>query len=110
MAQGLRLPAEWEPQAGVVIAWPHAGTDWAARLPRIEKAYVRLAAAIARFEPLLVCVADAALRTQVAALLAEAGVDTARVRFVEVGYDDTWLRDSGPLTLLGASGFQLLDF
>ena len=49
MTEGLRLPAEWEPQAGVVIAWPHAGTDWAARLPRIEKAYVGLAAAIARF-------------------------------------------------------------
>jgi agmatine/peptidylarginine deiminase len=110
MTQGLRLPAEWEPQAGVVIAWPHAGTDWAARLPRIEKAYVGLAAAIARFEPLLVCVADAALRSHVSALLGAAGVDAARLRFVEVGYDDTWLRDSGPLTLLGTDGFQLLDF
>ena len=110
MTHGLRLPAEWEPQAGVVIAWPHEGTDWAGRLARIEKAYVALSAAIARFEPLLVCVPDAAIRARVADRLREAGVDAARLRFVEVGYDDTWLRDSGPLTLVGADGFQLLDF
>ncbi|HEY6545779.1 MAG TPA: agmatine deiminase family protein [Dokdonella sp.] len=104
------LPAEWEPQAGVLIAWPHRGTDWAARLPRIERAYVGLASAIARFEPLLVCTADAPLRAHAAALLDRAGVDAARVRYVEVGYDDTWLRDSGPLTLHGPRGFELLDF
>ncbi len=31
----MRLPAEWEPQAGVVVAWPHAGTDWAERLEAV---------------------------------------------------------------------------
>ena len=25
----VRLPAEWEPQSGVQLTWPHAGTDWA---------------------------------------------------------------------------------
>ena len=64
MASSLRLPAEWEPQAGVIIAWPHADTDWGPRLARIERAYVGLAAAIARFEPLVVCVADTAVRAR----------------------------------------------
>ncbi|MGN6519905.1 MAG: agmatine deiminase family protein [Dokdonella sp.] len=110
MGRRLRLPAEWEPQAGVIIAWPHADTDWGPRLARIERAYVGLAAAIARFEPLVVCVADAAVRARANALLAEAGVATARLRFVEIAYDDTWLRDSGPLTLAGDGRFELLDF
>ncbi len=110
MPPAMRLPAEWEPQAGVVIAWPHADTDWGPRLPRIERAYVELAAAIAHFEPVLVCVADAAIRERAHHLLAGAGVDPARLHFVEVAYDDTWLRDSGPLSLVGASGFRLLDF
>ncbi|HEY6939842.1 agmatine deiminase family protein [Dokdonella sp.] len=105
-----RLPAEWEPQAGVIIAWPHADTDWGPRLARVERAYVGLAAAIARFEPLVVCVADAKVRERARALLVEAGVARDRLRFVDVEYDDTWLRDSGPLTLAGADGFQLLDF
>ncbi|NCT66231.1 MAG: agmatine deiminase family protein [Rhodanobacteraceae bacterium] len=105
-----RLPAEWEPQAGVIIAWPHAGTDWAPRLARIETAYTALAAAIARFEPLLVCVADAAVRARAAELLGAAGVDMAHVRFIEAAYDDTWLRDSGPITLGDGHAFRLVDF
>ncbi|HEU4665980.1 MAG TPA: agmatine deiminase family protein [Dokdonella sp.] len=110
MGSRLRLPAEWEPQAGVIIAWPHADTDWGPRLARVERAYVGLAAAIARFEPLVVCVADAKVRERARALLAEARVAPDRLRFVEVEYDDTWLRDSGPLTLAGPDGFELLDF
>ena len=107
----LRLPAEWEPQAAVLIAWPHAGTDWAERLATVETTYVALAAAITRFQSLIVVVADIALREHVQSQLRGAGVDPARVRFVELPYDDTWLRDSGPITLKrGDAGFQLTDF
>jgi agmatine/peptidylarginine deiminase len=110
-ATDFRLPAEWEPQAAVMIAWPHAGTDWAPRLAEVEATYVALAAAVARFEPLLVCVADAALGARVENLLAAAGVDPQRLRLVELGYDDTWVRDSGPITLRDAGDhFRLLDF
>ncbi len=105
-----RLPAEWERQAGVIIAWPHATTDWGPRLPRIERAYTALAAAIADFEPLIVCTADPATRERADALLAQAGVDRARLRFVTAAYDDTWLRDSGPITLVDEHAFRLLDF
>jgi len=110
MSPSMRLPAEWEPQAGVIIAWPHADTDWGPRLARIERAYLGLAAAIARFEPLLVCTADADVQAHARALLTASGIDPARLHFVEVPYDDTWLRDSGPLSLVGAHGFRLLDF
>ena len=105
-----RLPAEWEAQAGVLLAWPHADTDWAERLAAVESTYVALVAAIVRFEPAIVCVADAALRTHAQAHLREAGVDLSRVHFVEIDYDDTWLRDSGPITLADGSGFRLTDF
>ncbi|GAA0709338.1 agmatine deiminase family protein [Dokdonella soli] len=110
MTRRFRLPAEWEAQAGILIAWPHAGTDWAPRLAQVETAYVGLVGAIARFEPVLVCVADALVRDRAAQLLASAGVDAARLRFVEVAYDDTWLRDSGPLTLTDGADFRLVDF
>jgi agmatine/peptidylarginine deiminase len=105
-----RLPAEWEPQAGVIIAWPHEATDWAPRLAQLDDAYVGLASAIARFEPLIVCVADVSVREHVARKLGEADVAEERVRFVEAEYDDTWLRDSGPITLTNSVDFRLLDF
>ncbi len=107
----LRLPAEWEPQAAVLIAWPHADTDWAERLASVETTYAALAAAVTRFESLVIVVPDAAVRSHAEQLIRAAGADLARVRFVELPYDDTWLRDSGPITLRdGVDGFQLTDF
>ena len=105
-----RLPAEWEPQAGVLIAWPHADTDWADRLDAVETTYVALAAAVTRFEPLHIIVADAALRERARLAITEAGADLARVHFIELPYDDTWLRDSGPITLTGPDGVLLNDY
>ena len=137
MAQ-LRFPAEWEPQSAILLAWPHEGTDWADRLAEVEETYVALIAAITRFQRAIVCVADDDLQTYAEARLRSARVDMAQVRFVQVEYDDTWLRDSGPITLVsspaaesgrpasrareageggaiggadgGARGFTLLDF
>src|SRR3546814_6535990 len=44
------------------------------------------------------------------ARLASARVDMDRVEFLPVEYDDTWLRDSGPITLRDGDRFRLLDF
>lgn len=109
-----RFPAEWEPQSAILLAWPHADTDWAARLGEVEDTYVALIGAIARFQDAVVCVADDDLQTYAEARLRSARVDMARVRFVTAPYDDTWLRDSGPITLRDTARadatFRLLDF
>ncbi len=105
-----RLPAEWEPQSAVLVAWPHADTDWAERLDAVESTYVALVGALARHGEAVVCVADGTLREHAGATLAAAGVDLARVRFIEIAYDDTWLRDTGPITVVDGNGFVLNDF
>jgi len=110
MRDAVRFPAEWEPQSAILIAWPHAGTDWADRLGEVEETYIALVAGITRFEPVIICVADDDVEAYARARLASARVDMGRVRFVEVPYDDTWLRDSGPITLRAAGDFRLLDF
>lgn len=109
-ASSVRLPAEWEPQSAVLIAWPHAGTDWAERLAQVEETYIALVAAIVRFEPVVICVVDDDVEAYARARLASARVDMQQVRFVAAPYDDTWLRDSGPLTLRDGGEFRLLDF
>jgi agmatine/peptidylarginine deiminase len=110
----LRFPAEWEPQSAILLAWPNEDTDWAQRLGEVENTYVALVAAITRFQDAMICVADDDLQVYAEARLRSARVDMARVRFVTAAYDDTWLRDSGPITLRGGasagSGFRLLDF
>ncbi len=110
MTDVFRFPAEWEPQSAVLIAWPHADTDWAERLAAVEETYVALVAAIVRFQDVVICVADDDLQTYAEARLRSARADMARVRFVVAEYDDTWLRDSGPITLCESGHFKLLDF
>ena len=106
----LRFPAEWEPQSAILIAWPHADTDWAERLGEVEETYIALVAAITRFQPAVVCVADDDVESYAQARLSSNRIDMDRVRFVQAPYDDTWLRDSGPISLREGDGFRLLDF
>ena len=110
MHESPRFPAEWEPQSAILLAWPHAGTDWADRLGDVEDTYIALVQAITRFQPALVCVADDDVETYADIRLRSNRVNMARVRFVTVAYDDTWLRDSGPITLRAGNGFNLRDF
>jgi agmatine/peptidylarginine deiminase len=110
MPAALHFPAEWEPQSAVLIAWPHAGTDWAERLAEVEDTYIALVAAITRFENMVICVPDDDVETYAEARLRSNRVDMQRVRFAAVPYDDTWLRDSGPITLRDGNAFRLLDF
>src|SRR3546814_2140160 len=103
----LRFPAEWEPQSAILIAWPHAGTDWAERLAEVEETCIALVAAITRFQRALVCVADDDVEAYARSRLASARVDMDRVEFLPVEYDDTWLRDFGPITLRAGARFRL---
>ena len=107
----LHFPAEWEPQSAVLIAWPTEDTDWAARLGEVEDTYIALVAAITRFQPVVICVPDEDIQSYAYVRIASNRVDMTRVRFVEAAYDDTWLRDSGPISLRrDGGGFRLNDF
>ena len=48
------LPAEWFPQSGVQLTWPHAGTDWAYMLEEVQQCFVQIAREIASREKLLI--------------------------------------------------------
>ncbi len=103
----VRLPAEWEPQDGVLLAWPHAQTDWAPILPRVEPVFLQLTREISHFEQVVIATAGlSALHNKLQA----AEIDMARVTLAEVAFDDTWCRDFGPVTTLVDGGPRLQDF
>ena len=47
--ESYRLPAEWEPQSGIQLTWPHAATDWAPMLDEITATYRQMVSAIERY-------------------------------------------------------------
>ncbi|HHJ14809.1 MAG TPA: agmatine deiminase family protein [Gammaproteobacteria bacterium] len=105
-----RLPAEWEPQAGAMLAWPHAGTDWAARLDRVEPVFLSIALAIVRHQHLLLLCPDETIAARLRLYLGGQGIDERRLFTAVVPFDDTWARDFGPLTVLQGAQPVLLDF
>ena len=98
-----RLPAEWEAQGAVLIAWPRADGDWAPYLHAVRTCYQDLCAAVSRHASVLLLTdnpaetsaALAPLRHQLAA-----GGLTNRLRLIESPAQDTWTRDYGPITVL----------
>ena len=102
-----RLPAEWEAQDGVLMAWPHEGTDWAYMLDDVRPVFVEIIRQITRFERVLLTAPTAAMAGD---FLATAGVDMTRITLCEMPNNDTWARDFGPITVIFNDQPVLLDF
>jgi agmatine deiminase len=102
-----RLPAEWEVQDGVLLSWPHEGTDWAYMLDDVRPVFADIIRQIARFERVLLTAPDAA---DAGRYLTSSGVDLARVTICEMPNNDTWARDFGPVTVMYDGRPVLLDF
>ena len=107
--RGTFFPAEWFPQSGVQLTWPHAGTDWAPILKEVTECYLRMTYEIASREPLLVVTPEP---ETVEALLKERMPSGVRehIRIVSCPTNDTWARDHGFITLLCEGKPLLLDY
>ena len=103
----VRLPAEWEDQDGILLAWPHLDSDWAPVLYEVEPVFVTIAATASRFGRVLVVAPEAGL---ILSRLEQAGADMARIHLVQLPTNDTWARDFGPITVLRDGRPVLLDF
>jgi agmatine deiminase len=103
----IRLPAEWEEQDGVLLAWPHEGSDWRTHLEVVEPVFIAIVKEVIRFETALIAAPDpAAVRER----LAVAGVAMEKVRLFRIDSNDTWARDFGPVTVQENGQPVLFDF
>ena len=107
MSMAIRLPAEWEPQDGILLAWPHEATDWAPILTEVRNVYADLIRAISRFEAVLLAAPEP---EEARSWLQQAGVPLERVTILAAATNDSWTRDSGPVTVLVNNQPVLLDF
>lgn len=90
------LPAEWEPQSGIQLTWPHSGTDWEPMLDEISQCYARIVREIIRFEPVMIVTPSADI---VHPYIED--LDQDRIHICEVrGTNDTWARDHGGIGVM----------
>ena len=105
----LALPAEWFPQSGVILTWPHHATDWLPYLKEVTECYVKLAFMISTAERLLIVTPEA---DSVKTLLRERLPHEAliNISFCSCPTNDTWTRDHGPICVREEGRWMLKDF
>jgi len=104
---GYYFPAEWQPQSGIMLTWPHSNSYWNPILAKTQSLYATLIKEItAQEKVLLICENKAPVQR----FLQEVGVALSNVIFVEVPSNDVWVRDYGPITIFQDGNPLLLDF
>ena len=103
-----RLKAEWENQEAILLALPHANTDWQPYLKEARETFLEIIKAILPHQKVLLCVDNE---------------DSEGLEFVQNHLDgaqnltiarhplnDTWARDFGPISIEENGGVKMLDF
>lgn len=102
---GYRMPAEWEPHQSTWISWPHNEETWPHELRQVESTIAEVVRVLSRSETVRINVnSEEHQRRAVAALDAVGAVGD--VRFHVIPTNDAWVRDYGPIFVLG-SGREL---
>jgi agmatine deiminase len=94
----MRTPAEWEPHERTIMGWPTRTELWGDELAQARADYATVANAVAAFEPVTMIANPGEQAAQARAACTE------NVEIVELALDDSWLRDCGPIYVLGDDG------
>ena len=103
-ADGFRMPGEFEPHKQLWMLWPQRPDNWRLGGKPAQRAWVEVASAISRFEPVTVGVNHEQYENAVNLL-------PGSVRVVEISSNDAWMRDCGPTFVVNDSGeVRLVDW
>lgn len=104
VATGWRMPAEWERHEATWMAWPVRRSDWPGKFVPALWSFVELVRLVAGAEPVRLVVPGREVELVARTTLEKAGVALSQVRFFHCPTDRNWLRDSGPMFVLGQDG------
>lgn len=109
MNSQLRIPAEWEIDGAVLMAWPHRYSDWEYMLPRVESCYLDLVEAISRHHNIRLIVHPEIAGDVVSKIQGRLGDDADAIEVITLATNDTWTRDYGPITTIDSLGRYLIN-
>ncbi len=95
-ADGFAMPAEWERHERCYLIWPERPDNWRLGAKPAQSAFLAVAEAVARSEPVTV-LASARQWEHARASCSDA------ITVVEMTTDDAWVRDTGPTFVVNRS-------
>ena len=101
----LRLPAEWELQDAIQIAFPSKHSDWQNYWEEVIPCYVNIIKMIASYQPLIIVGDD---KNEVEYYLRD--LEKTNIHVIELPINDTWARDHGAITVQHGENYLIYDF
>lgn len=102
-----RLPAEWEAQSAILMAWPNESAYWKPLITAAEHRFSQLIYHIAEDELVVLVTSN---KTRAMDYLKNANVNLDNIRCYEMPTNDVWARDFGPITILENNVPTILNF
>ncbi len=103
LADGFRMPGEFEEHRGSYMIWPERTDNWRLGAKPAQRVFAEVAATIAEFEPMTV-LASAAQYANARQMLPD------EVRVVEISNNDAWVRDCGPTFVTNGREIRGVDW
>ena len=101
-----RWPAEWEPHAATIVAWPDRAEVWGSWLHAVQLEMRAAILEVCRHERVILI----ARREDHARLGDELAPVADRVDLLVIPTDDVWTRDSAPTLVLDGSAVRAVDW
>lgn len=95
-----RMPAEWEPHRATWIAWPYMESDYPGKLDAVRWAYCEFIRHVSRVEYVEILCLNDELERDLRERLERQQI-TGNIRIHRASYNRAWLRDSGPVGIVG---------
>jgi agmatine deiminase len=103
LAEGYRMPAEWEPHEGTWLQWPQENLYRGYEL-KLERLWLMMTEVLADKENVHLVVADQAQQEHVGAQLRYFGIGQQNIDFHLIPTEDIWARDNGPIFITNPAG------
>src|SRR5438046_2646320 len=105
---GYRMPAEWEPQEAVWLAWPHNEFTWpGGMLAGVEGSYIEIIRALYTGQKIKLLVKNSDSEARIRGLLSRADITLKQIVFLRMATEDSWIRDYGPTFVTNTESRQL---
>ena len=106
----LRMPAEWEKQAAIWLAFPHSSNDFYAKMESVKWAYAEIIRNIATTARVRLLVRSKKEIDVAATFLQKADTNFEQIDFIIAPTNRGWLRDSGGIFVYNGKQKTLLDW
>src|SRR5947208_9330508 len=105
---GYRMPAEWEPQEAVWLAWPHNELTWpGGMLADVEGSYIEIIRALHTGQKIKLLVKNSDSEARIHGLLSRADIALKQIVFVLMATEAYLIRDYGPTSVTNRESREL---